>query len=664
MDKGSASASLLPGDSDTWTVSLDAGQVLWFGIDAHSSLVPRAEFYGPGGQLVAAVFGQTTNENLSLPPVIGTEAGEYRLVVSGLVFGLSGGYFVEWAINGVDALGVTNTSLATATNVNELLVTLAPAQGDSPAVRTAVVMHGFNPALADRSYYRIDLDAGDMLNAFTYSNSGNHLISLLAADGTDILHGGFFTNGSDLRGIGDFVATATGSYYIRVIGVIDEMAIGVNHTFAASRQAISPLYAATIGPSGRVLARMDSGDTATYHLLTLAAGEEVTLTTSTPFDAPNVFVNNLNPRLEVLDAAGVIHASDADSAPDGRNASLTFTAPAAGTYTIRVTRQFATTGTYLLTASDPAGDAVAPRIVRVIVDGSDWSPAFRAHLTSTGAGVGNGYALPAGSADQSLPLPWTNVNRLRVQFSEHVDVTGADLSLWGVATADYAAALAGGFSYDAATFTATWALPSSLPAEKLRMILADRVADAAGNALDGDWTDGLSLQSGNGSAGGDFVYRLNILPGDVNRSAGVAINDAILVRNAQFTSPGNPAYSALLDVNGSGEINAQDVILVRDQQFTSLPIGEPPSPAVVIPQVIEPPPLIPLEKSPSSARKRATEPTPDLLYAAAQSLASSRPSRAPLAPVMPAVTSTKLPALLGNVTPLWTLRSLQKALEL
>jgi len=40
-------------------------------------------------------------------------------------------------------------------------------------------------------------------------------------------------------------------------------------------------------------------------------------------------------------------------------------------------------------------------------------------------------------------------------------------------------------------------------------------AGAAGPLLDGDWTTGAAFPSGNGAAGGDFKFRLNVLPGDL-----------------------------------------------------------------------------------------------------------------------------------------------------
>jgi len=223
----------------------------------------------------------------------------------------------------------------------------------------------------------------------------------------------------------------------------------------------------------------------------------------------------------------------------------------------------------------------APMITGVYVDGSAWSNAFRAHLTNTGAGIANGFTLDTGAAQLSV-LPWTNLDRLAIRFSEHVNVQASHLSLVGINTADYSALLAAAtFLFDAATLTATWELAGAIPADKLLVMLPDDVRDLAGTALDGEWTTGLSTQSGNGAAGGDFHFRFNVLPGDANRSGTVLGDDVIAVRNAQFRAAGAAGYSPYLDVNGSGVVLGDDVVLVRNRQFTTLPTGEPASPALL-----------------------------------------------------------------------------------
>jgi hypothetical protein len=202
-----------------------------------------------------------------------------------------------------------------------------------------------------------------------------------------------------------------------------------------------------------------------------------------------------------------------------------------------------------------------PRITDIQVSGAAWTQDFAA---------GNGYSIPTGPA-QLDPLPWTNLNRIAITFSENVNVELGHLNLFGVSTAEYAI---DHFGYDPQTCTATWTLASAVAADKLRLHLSDDVTDMFGNRLDGEWTDAVSTKSGDGIPGGDFMYRLNVVPGDVNGDNRVRSADVILVRNAQFAE-GGPGYSIYRDVNGDGRIRSADVILVRNRQFSDLPGGDP-----------------------------------------------------------------------------------------
>jgi hypothetical protein len=91
---------------------------------------------------------------------------------------------------------------------------------------------------------------------------------------------------------------------------------------------------------------------------------------------------------------------------------------------------------------------------------------------------------------------------------------------------------------------------------------------------------------GNGTAGGDFNFRINVLPGDSRQDGqnlgafdGVLGTDVIKVRNAQFLTTADGKYSPFDDVNGSGNVSGVDVVAVRNRQFTGLPVGNPVAPA-------------------------------------------------------------------------------------
>ena len=199
-------------------------------------------------------------------------------------------------------------------------------------------------------------------------------------------------------------------------------------------------------------------------------------------------------------------------------------------------------------------DDRAPRITTVFVDGSGWQQRFRDHLAASGQGDASfGFAIdPAAAPDE---LPWVNVDRVSVRFDEPVqDLAQAALMLRGLNVPTYAPS---GFAYDAATRTATWSFAAPFAVDRLEGVPAN-VRDAGGNVM----------TTANGT------FRLDVLPGDVNRSGGSVIgSDVTNVRNAQNSPPGgvNSLYTIFKDVNGSGTIVGSDVTAVRNRQGFRLP---------------------------------------------------------------------------------------------
>jgi hypothetical protein len=90
------------------------------------------------------------------------------------------------------------------------------------------------------------------------------------------------------------------------------------------------------------------------YAITLQPGERVTLSTVTPFDHPLAGTNSLDPAISVFDPNGAPVAFDDNTAPDGKNAQLTFTANLPGIYEVQVTAPSGT-GEYVLHASRDQG---------------------------------------------------------------------------------------------------------------------------------------------------------------------------------------------------------------------------------------------------------------------------------------------------------------------
>ena len=228
----------------------------------------------------------------------------------------------------------------------------------------------------------------------------------------------------------------------------------------------------------------------------------------------------------------------------------------------------------------------APQIMSVVADSTRWSKDFKDFVDG---GLGDfftrGYALPKGNR-QMETLPWVNINRLQVVFSEDV---GRSLSLTDfrlTPSVDYTAlGIPLGtlpkiinYSYDSNTFTATIALSGVLPAAVFDLTIASTgVFDREAANLDGEWINGVTTgNSGNSVSGGDFVFRIFVLPGDARDESGglgtrtVNSNDAQSVRDRQnglvVAGLGDFNYNLRADLDGSAFINASDSQLVRDQQ--------------------------------------------------------------------------------------------------
>ncbi len=659
---------LTTGDTDTIALNLDAGQLVWVGLRSDSTVTGSVQIFSPDGQLIASGVAPAPGATVEIAEWMLAQAGEYRFVVTGIAPSSGGNYNLDIVVNGVEDVATANTRTSAAENIDSVFQSL------SVDASFAWLQRQFGSQTTGNRVYSMSLAAGDVLSVLGTSSSARLRVTdltgtTLQADATT----GSFGN----RQIRHFTAPADGVYLVRFDGVSNfDALLGLNIDLETEASA-ADTSALSINLNGQVLGSISSSTQVDRHRFTLAAGDVVEVTTQTPFDGPFELLNTLNPRLELVDPAGNIVATNLNGAADGRNARIVATALMNGAYLIRIAAESGT-GAYLLAAevvganvaptditlssqaiaeNQPAGTAVGtfvtadedpgemfiytliagegdadnalftiagdelvaavsfdfearssyavrvrstdragfftekqfaitvtdvnedstpPVIERISVNGG-WHADFYAHLGASGVGGTWGYALPEGT-DQLRPLTWTGITRVAVHFSENVDVVATDLTLLGVNVADYASRLSpGGFSYDSNTFIAAWTFTAPLTADKLRLLLDDRVADAAGNALDGEWMDAMSTASGDGVAGGDFSYRMNVLPGDVTPSGRVQSGDLITVRNAQFTRPGLAGYSAFLDVDGTANISSSDVIKTRNLQFTRLPDGDPPT---------------------------------------------------------------------------------------
>ncbi|EMI56007.1 hypothetical protein RSSM_02554 [Rhodopirellula sallentina SM41] len=205
-----------------------------------------------------------------------------------------------------------------------------------------------------------------------------------------------------------------------------------------------------------------------------------------------------------------------------------------------------------------------------------------------GSGNGLGRSLPGTGQTQSVP--WSNVDTIYVDFSEDVQKVGggtidlSDLSLAGNNVSDYESHASYGLttSYTnnggAGPFRLTISLAGSqdFGIDNLALLISgSSVADAAGNALDGDWINNSSEMSGDGTAGGDFVFAINVLPGDHNGNGFVSngeVSNAVL-RAGTFATGSN--YNPQYDILGESFVSNGSIQETKASVGTFWPGGTP-----------------------------------------------------------------------------------------
>jgi choice-of-anchor C domain-containing protein len=244
-------------------------------------------------------------------------------------------------------------------------------------------------------------------------------------------------------------------------------------------------------------------------------------------------------------------------------------------------------------------DSAPPRVMAVYLGGTGWSRSFLGGLESRGLGSFQfGYAIPAGPR-QLEALPWTGINQVSIQLiggesTSDIIIGRTNLTVTGAGGRQYPVI---NFRWDYGTRTGTWTLGQPVVADTLVLELDGTTPGAVRNLrgfLDGEWTGGASgsFPSGDGTEGGNFRFRVNVLPGDGDGDGRVSLEDfgAVRLRSGRRIEdrPGPwaeppaprvplaraaPAYSIFHDINADGMISALDQSLARRNLFGTLPAG-------------------------------------------------------------------------------------------
>jgi len=192
-----------------------------------------------------------------------------------------------------------------------------------------------------------------------------------------------------------------------------------------------------------------------------------------------------------------------------------------------------------------------PVVVQVFVDGTNWRQSFRDFLGSQQLGSARlGFPTLGDTEEQAAVIPWSNVDRVSVQFDQDVPVRAEDLAVAGAVSGLAYGQRQGGFTYDPATYTATWTLDKPLANFPALRPTGDRVT--------------LTLNGG----GLEFENVLQVVPGDVNRNGNVGPTDFGVVRSGVGRNAGDVGatpreYTIYKDVNGDGAVSPADLGVVR-----------------------------------------------------------------------------------------------------
>lgn len=217
-----------------------------------------------------------------------------------------------------------------------------------------------------------------------------------------------------------------------------------------------------------------------------------------------------------------------------------------------------------------------PVVVDVHVSGSAWSHDFIDYLTEVGLGRSSlGRRVVTNYA---AIVPWVNLNRITVRFTHNMAMEADDVLIRGVAAPAYPVEIVQStFDADTHTTTATLVLAGAgfvKPDNLLIEIDGDPggvEAGPGGLLLDGDR---------NGIPGGDFVFRMSVVPGASTLGANVGHTDLQTVRQvlgtiATDSRTTGPFYHASADLNADGRVNVIDLAHVRQRLYTYAPLTAP-----------------------------------------------------------------------------------------
>ena len=358
---GSTSGTISIGETtDSFTLSLDAGQTITVDVVPSPSLEPRVELRDPSNTVIATATAAAVGQEVVLQTVPVATAGTYTISVAGGGASASTG---AYTLNVILNAGLENESHGGPSDD-----TLATAQSLDGA---SINLLG---TAADRMAILGNLGVGTDVYAFTLASGHSTTIALLRPlsaavtldlrDGSDnVLATGVAGPSNVTLAIRNFVAPVTSTYFVRVAalggggaGKVDDYSLIVlrdadfdiegNDTFAGAQDLRPHVVLGAIGNGG-----CPDSD---FYAFGVNSGDTIQIRTATPADGPGQFVNTLNPQIDLYDPSGNLLVFSVPL-PDARNEEINYNATASGVYRVKVVGEGGTTGEYVLTVTGNTG---------------------------------------------------------------------------------------------------------------------------------------------------------------------------------------------------------------------------------------------------------------------------------------------------------------------
>jgi hypothetical protein len=420
----------------------------------------------------------------------------------------------------------------------------------------------FNSGIFNKGYYYITSTVADMIALLSTATAAN-----------TIEDASFNQNGNDAFRIVDAATTI-----VDIFGDPAQVADSADHAAAWDYEDSYAYRNVTTGPSATFNINdwtigaehaLASDNSAAVNVFGRLSGGDVRLAATTTSGGGLYQFNDLN-----VGAHYIVDVDETDS-DLGTNDTLTDGVDPAPVTLVTGSAGVADFG------FDEGVVAVPPSVVDFLVGSSGWAAGFRSAISSAGLGDAGGFYRVPTTGNQLKTLPWTNLNQLRIVFSEDVNIGLSDLVITSLShgnlTPSSVSSTIDGLGREIVTFTFTGL---NLLNERLQVHVNDATVTsvASGQALDGEFTtngDLTGVGSGDGISGGDFRFRFNILAGDVNQSGRLEASDVPILTAGFNSVPGSAKYSLFADFNGSARIEASDIPTFTTRFNTALAVGTP-----------------------------------------------------------------------------------------